>query len=87
MLKPKMDIEDRFGRYPLRFPKSAKIADINEYLFHNYPEYQFCIYFRFQDDFADLEEIDVYFADEILPELATFIGKEKSIQIIQKEAT
>lgn len=87
MLNPKTDIPDRAGRYPLRFPKSARISDIREYLFHTYPDYQFCIYFRFTEEYDELEEIDVYFVDEILGEIATFMGKDDAIKRIKEEAS
>ena len=69
-------IEDKqgcYGRYPIWF-SGCKLKDIHEWLFKHYYGYKFCIVFdETKDEFEEFETpVPVYFADEVLTELAEF---------------
>lgn len=69
---------DRFGNYPIIF-KNASLKAIHEYLFGHYggEGFKFVIVLdESNEEFEELEEVFVYFMDEILEEVADYSGKK-----------
>lgn len=67
-------IEDKFGRCPLRVTGLKNLAELHEYLWHNYNGFKFAIVFdETKDEYEEYDkEILVYFLDELAGELASY---------------
>lgn len=68
--------EDRFGKHPIIF-KSFNLKQIHQWLFNNYYGYKFAILIdEAIDEYQEIDEVYVYFLDEIAEEVADYCGAE-----------
>lgn len=72
------DTTDRYGKYPIIFPKSATAAQIYDWLYDHYggEGYKFAIVIDVSHDMReDPGPTYVYFLDEIEDELKAYSGR------------